>query len=66
MKRNPYGEDPSGYIYYSDSGVMAVQISRKSRSDVSDPSNLIHEYLAYFGRHEIDTERQVVRHLLEG
>jgi Lipocalin-like domain len=27
----PYGEDASGHIYYSDSGVMAVQISRKSR-----------------------------------
>ena len=62
----PYGKDAIGYIYYSDSGVMAVQISRKSRSDVSDPLNLIHEYLAYFGHYEIDTERQVVRHLLEG
>jgi hypothetical protein len=45
---------------------MAVQISRKSRERVSDPSNLVHEYLAYFGRYEIDTEREVVRHLLEG
>lgn len=45
---------------------MAAHISRKSRSDVSDPSNLIHEYLAYFARYEIDTERQVVRPLLEG
>jgi Lipocalin-like domain len=65
-KEYPYGEDAIGYIYYSDSGVMGVQISRKSRSDVSDPSILIHEYLAYFGRYEIDTDRQVVRHLLEG
>ena len=62
----PYGEDAIGYIYYSNSGVMAVQISKKSRSEVSDPSNLIHEYLAYFGRYEIDRDRQVVRHLLEG
>ena len=38
-KEYPYGEDASSYIYYSDSGVMAAQISRKSRSDVSDPSN---------------------------
>jgi Lipocalin-like domain len=65
-KEYPYGEYASGYIYYSDSGVMAVQISRESRSDVSDSSNLIHEYPAYFGRYEIDTEGQVVRHLLEG
>jgi hypothetical protein len=62
----PYGEDAIGYIHYSDSGLMAVQISRKSRSAVSDPSNLIHEYLAYFGRYEIDLDRQVVCHLLEG
>jgi Lipocalin-like domain len=62
----PYGEDAIGYIYYRDSGVMAVQISRKSRSDISESSNLIHEYPAYFSHDEIDTERQVVRHLLEG
>jgi Lipocalin-like domain len=65
-KEYPYGEDATGYIYYDDSGVMAVQISRKSRSGVSEPSNLIHDYLAYFGHYEIDTEREVVRHLLEG
>ena len=55
-KEYPYGEDAIGYIYYSDSGVMGVQISRKYRSDVSDPSNLIHEYLAYFNRYEIDAD----------
>jgi Lipocalin-like domain len=65
-KEYPYGEDAIGYIYYSDSGIMAVQISRKARNGLSDPSNLTHEYLAYFGHYEIDTERQVVRHLLEG
>src|SRR5271163_1799902 len=65
-KEYPYGEDAIGYIYYSDSGIMGVQISRKSRTDVGDPSNLIHEYLAYFGRYEIDADRKVVRHLLEG
>jgi Lipocalin-like domain len=65
-KEYPYGDDAIGYIYYSDSGIMAVQISRKSRDKAADPSNLIHEYLAYFGRYEINTETQVVRHLLEG
>jgi hypothetical protein len=62
----PFGNDAIGYIYYSDAGIMAVQISRRIRGQVTDPSNLIHEYLAYFGRYEIDTERQVVRHLVEG
>ena len=65
-KRYPFGEDPLGYICYSDTGVMAVQISRKSRAGVKELSRLKHDYLAYFGRYEIDQERQVVRHLLEG
>jgi Lipocalin-like domain len=62
----PYGDDAIGYIYYSDSGIVGAQISAKSRERISEPSNLIHEYLAYFGRYEIDIEREVVRHLPEG
>ena len=62
----PFGEDAIGYIYYSDTGIMAVQISRKSRAEVKDLSRLKHDYLAYFGRYEIDPDRQVVRHLVEG
>ncbi|MGA9820275.1 MAG: lipocalin-like domain-containing protein [Desulfobaccales bacterium] len=65
-KEYPFGEDASGYIYYSDTGIMAVQISRKSRGEVQDLSDFKQMYLAYFGRYEIDPERQVVRHLLEG
>lgn len=65
-KEYPYGEDAVGYIYYGDAGIMAVQISRKARIDSKDPSRLKHDYLAYFGRYEIDTERQVVRHFVEG
>ena len=65
-KEYPLGEDAIGYIYYSDTGIMAVQISRKTRAEVKDPSQLEHDYLAYFGRYEIDTGRQVVRHFVEG
>ncbi len=65
-KEYPFGEDAIGYIYYSDSGIMAVQISRKFRDKAQDLSRLKSDYLAYFGRYEIDTERQVVRHLLQG
>ena len=65
-KEYPFGSDAIGYIYYSTTGVMAVQISRRARKPVTDPSNLVHEYLAYFGHYEIDTQREVVRHLLEG
>jgi catechol 1,2-dioxygenase len=65
-KEYPYGEDAVGYIYYSDTGIMAVQISRKSRTEVEDLMHLKHDYLAYFGRYEIDMEKQVIRHLVEG
>jgi catechol 1,2-dioxygenase len=65
-KEYPFGEDAIGYICYSDTGIMAVQISRKSRAEVKDLTGLKHEYLAYFGRYEIDTKKQVVRHIVEG
>lgn len=65
-KEYPLGEDAIGYICYSDTGIMAVQISRKSRDEVKDAARLKHDYLAYFGRYEVDTGKQVVRHLVEG
>jgi hypothetical protein len=65
-KEYPFGSDAIGYIYYSETGIMAVQISRRGRKPMTDPSNLVHEYLAYFGRYEIDTQREAVRHILEG
>jgi Lipocalin-like domain len=65
-KEYPLGEDAIGYICYSDTGIMAVQICRKGRDPVGDLPGLKHDYLAYFGRYEIDPERQVVRHIVEG
>jgi hypothetical protein len=65
-KEYPFGEDAIGYICYSDTGIMAVQISRKVRAEVEAAARLKHDYLAYFGRYEIDPEKHVVRHLVEG
>ena len=65
-KEYPLGEDAIGYICYSDTGIMAVQISRKSRAEVKTLAHLKHDYLAYFGRYEIDPGKQVVRHFVEG
>ena len=65
-KEYPFGEDAIGYICYSDTGIMAVQISRNSRDEVKDASRLQHDYLAYFGRYEIDPDKQVIRHFVEG
>jgi hypothetical protein len=63
----PFGKDAIGYIMYSESGVMAVQISRRGRPTVG-PNPVVgkQEYLAYFGRYELDVQNAVVRHLLEG
>jgi hypothetical protein len=65
-KEYPYGEDAFGYIHYGDTGIMAVQISRNSREAAKDLRHLRQDYLAYFGRYEIDTESRVVRHFVEG
>jgi hypothetical protein len=40
-------DDAIGQIYYSDSGSTAAQIRGISRERISEPSNLVHEYLAY-------------------
>ena len=66
-KRYPFGEDAIGYIIYTESGVMAVQITRRVRTPAG-PEGVVgkKDYLAYFGRYELDTGKGVVRHLLEG
>jgi Lipocalin-like domain len=63
----PFGQNAVGCIIYSESGVMAVQITRRERSEDAErlPGGAS-ENLAYFGRYEVDTEKQLVRHFLEG
>jgi hypothetical protein len=63
----PFGEDAIGYIMYSESGVMAVQITRSGRP-TAGPNPVVgkKDYLAYFGRYELEVQNAVVRHLLEG
>jgi hypothetical protein len=63
----PFGEDAIGYIMYSGSGVMAVQIARRARP-TAGPNPVVgkKDYLAYFGRYALDIQNEVVRHLLEG
>ena len=66
-KRYPFGEDAVGYITYAESGVMTVQITRRVRAPAG-PEAVVgkKDYLAYFGRYELDLDQGVVRHLLEG
>jgi catechol 1,2-dioxygenase len=60
------GEDAIGYIIYTQTGVMAVQISRRPRAPIA-PNAVVDkkEYLAYFGRYWLDTEDAVIHHQLE-
>jgi Lipocalin-like domain len=51
---------------YSESGVMAVQISKGRPTVGPNPVVGKKDYLAYFGRYELDVQNAVVRHLLEG
>ncbi len=62
QRRYPFGEDALGCIMYSETGVMAVQIARRVRAGVAEGRP---DYLAYFGRYELDTENRLVHHLLE-
>jgi Lipocalin-like domain len=63
----PFGPDAIGSIIYSESGAMAVQITRRERAEDAGRTPVgPSDYLAYFGRYEVDTENQLVRHFLEG
>lgn len=72
----PFGDDAIGYIMYDASGKMAVQICRRNRKKFSDKSfvnaseeellNIPKDYLAYFGRYDIDLQNEVIQHLVEG
>ena len=63
-KHYPFGEDAIGYIVYSESGVMAVQVARKHPDGHFEDASA--RYLAYFGRYEVHANKEVVRHVLEG
>jgi Lipocalin-like domain len=65
-KHCPFGEDAIGYIIYTESGVMAVQITRREGAMTRTKAVGKEDYLAYFGRYELDVQNGVVRHLLEG
>jgi catechol 1,2-dioxygenase len=66
-KRYPLGENAIGCIIYTEAGVMAVQISRRPRAPM-EPDAIVdcNDYLAYFGRYWLDTERAVIHHQLQG
>jgi hypothetical protein len=72
----PFGEDALGFIIYDEYHNMAVQICRKNRATFSnlqftaasttELNNLPKDYLAYFGRYDIDTKNNVINHIING
>jgi hypothetical protein len=65
-KHYPFGEDAIGYMIYTDAGVMSVQISRRQHSERAIEASIKGNYLAYFGRYEVDLKNETVIHFLEG
>jgi catechol 1,2-dioxygenase len=66
----PHGDAPVGLLIYERSGYMSVQIMTKSRDEKSASiikSKQIYksDYLAYFGRYEVDMDKRVIIHHVE-
>jgi hypothetical protein len=71
----PYGRSPTGLLIYDANGNMAVQIMKQPPPDVSSddwekftPAEKValwDGYVAYFGRYEVDAQKNIVTHLPE-
>jgi hypothetical protein len=55
---------PVGLLMYDDFGNMSVQITGTPRSTENPPENpgIVHGYVAYYGRYEVDAEQGTVTH----
>lgn len=72
----PFGDSPSGLILYQASGFMSVQVSvgspAKFASDdpfqpsAEEAAEAWRTYFGYWGSFEVDTDRGVVVHRIEG
>lgn len=72
----PFDKNATGLIVYDISGYMSVQITRKNRSkykenefkksSIEELQRIPSDYLAYFGTYEIDDEKSIVTHRVEG
>lgn len=57
-------QQPVGILMYDKEGNMAVQITTDPRHTESPPNDpdLIHGYVAYYGKYEVDTQAQTITH----
>lgn len=66
-KEYPLGNDPQGYIIYTDKGFMSAHLGFKHRAHVASPSNLdvsanealalVTTYNSYCGRYEVRADK---------
>lgn len=74
---HPYGEHPKGYIAYDPTGHLHVQLMRTpatrpfaSGDDAKGTDAEVRAaydgYVAYFGTYEVDTDKGIVVHRVEG
>ena len=72
----PYGQHPVGLLIYDAHGNMAVQIMSRERQplpandyskiDAEKVKEAVAGFTAFFGKYEVDEERQVIIHQVEG
>jgi hypothetical protein len=72
----PYGEEPAGLLIYDAAGHMSVQVMRRNRPRLSSEKiagagadelrQTVEGFTAFFGAYDIDEERAVVIHRVEG
>lgn len=60
----PIAGEPVGILMYDDAGNMAVQITWDPRSDEApaEVPEIVHGYVAYYGRYEVDAEAGTITH----
>jgi hypothetical protein len=67
-----FGDHPIGYIMYSSSGIMSVQIMRNNRAKLhsnkvaeitpTEAQQVLKDFFAYAGRFEVDEKNHTVLH----
>ena len=60
-----YGEKPCGFIVYTATGQVSVQIAKCPSPDQA-PTELAATYNGYFGTYTVNEARGLVTHLVEG
>jgi len=74
-RSTPFGEHPRGYVQYTPSGRMTLQVARApgprpfakgaEQGTAREKANAFDAYIAYFGTYTVDSTRHTVIHRVE-